>query len=73
MGKILKALIKTYQAGCLLMYHGGSSGLTEEQVAVVTKKYPDHLEMLLEKRRQVFFDAAEKFIELYTEYKKSLK
>lgn len=67
--RLMKLLKDAYNAAGLILFCGGQSFLTEEQLAVVEAKYPDHRKNLGDQRRQKFFDAADKFIELYQTFK----
>ena len=65
----MDALKHTYEIGCMTKYRGGYSYFTEEQLAVVERKYPDYRHILRERREQRFFEATEKFITLYRQFK----
>ena len=67
--QLLTLIRDAYQAGWLILTFGGQSALTDEQLAVVEQKYPEHRQTLGDKRKQKFFDAADKFIELYQSFK----
>lgn len=66
--KLLKALRAAHEAGFALNLYGGQSFLTEEQLAVVEKKYPDHTQTLRDQREQKFRDAVDNFIKLYRRF-----
>lgn len=61
----MKLVRGVYDAGYLVINCGGQSFLTDEQLAVVETKYPDHRKTLGDQRQQKFFDAADKFTALY--------
>lgn len=67
--QLMKLIREAYYAGELILHFGGQSALTGEQLAVVEQKYPDHRQTLGDLRNQKFFDAADKFIELYQSFK----
>lgn len=69
---LLHALKQAYDIGCMAEYRGGESYLTEEQLAVVERKYPNFHHMLRERREQRFFEATEKFITLYRQFKETI-
>lgn len=69
--KLMNLIRDAYRAGWLILNFGEQSALTDEQLAVVELKYPDHCQTLGDRRKQKFFDAADKFIKLYQTFKRS--
>ena len=67
--QLMNLLREAYHAGELFLHFGEQSALTKEQLAVVEQKYPDHRQTLSDRRKQNFFDATDKFIELYQTFK----
>ncbi|MBR1645763.1 MAG: hypothetical protein IJ685_03185 [Selenomonadaceae bacterium] len=67
--QLMNLLREAYHADELFLHFGGQSALTKEQLAVVEQKYPDHRRTLGDRRKQNFFDATDKFIELYQTFK----
>ncbi|MBR1646991.1 MAG: hypothetical protein IJ685_09475 [Selenomonadaceae bacterium] len=67
--QLMNLLREAYHAGELILHFGGQSALTGEQLAIVEQKYPDHRQTLSDRRKQNFFDATDKFIELYQTFK----
>ena len=67
--QLMNLIREAYRAGGLFLHFGGQSALTEEQLAGVEQKYPDHIQNLGDLRRQKFCDAVDKFIEAYQSFK----
>ena len=66
--RLLNALRAAHNAGFAFMIYGGQSFLTDEQLAVVEAKYPDHTQTLRDQREQKFRDAVDNFIKLYRQF-----
>lgn len=69
--RLLKALRTAHEAGFAVMTYGGQSFLTDEQLAAVEKKYPDHTQTLRDQREQKFRAAVNNFIKLYRQFGKA--
>lgn len=68
---LLKCLRAVHEAGMSILFYGGQSFLTEEQLAVVEAKHPDPKQTLRVQREQKFFDAADEFVAIYRQFKGS--
>ena len=71
--QLMSLIREAYRAGGLILDFGGQSALTEEQLAVVEQKYPDHIQNLGDLRNQKFLDAVDNFIEAYQPFKRKEK
>lgn len=69
--RLLKALRAAHEAGFAVITYGGQSFLTDEQLAVVETKYPDHTQTLRDQREQKFRAAVNNFIKLYRQFGKA--
>lgn len=63
--QLMNLIREVYSAGKLILNFGGQSALTDEQLAIVEQKYPDHSKNLGDLRKQKFCDAIDNFIEVY--------
>lgn len=71
--RLMKLIREAYCAGRLILDFGGQSALTDEQLAVVEQKYPNHSQNLGDLRNQKFLDAVDNFIEAYQPFKRKEK